>query len=210
MARINQGILGGFSGKIANVVGSSWKGIAVMKAMPQSVANPQTASQTAQRARFKNSVAFAQIILADILKPLWDRFAGQQSGFNAFISENITLFDAAMPDPKKEMQISGGQMAKTLIVSCSADTAADEITLGWDDDSGSGDKLSDDDGYAIIVNHTKDTVSYAAATFDRVDVSVIVSTPLIESADELAAYLAFRRKDGTKASKSGKTTHTVA
>ena len=28
MATYNKGILGGFSGKIGNVVGSSWKGIA--------------------------------------------------------------------------------------------------------------------------------------------------------------------------------------
>ena len=35
MGRIKQGILGGFSGKVGTVVGSSWKGIAYMRGMPQ-------------------------------------------------------------------------------------------------------------------------------------------------------------------------------
>ena len=48
MGILKQGILGGFSGKVANVVGTSWKGIAVIKAMPLSVANPKTAGQVAQ------------------------------------------------------------------------------------------------------------------------------------------------------------------
>ncbi len=40
MGIIKRGILGGFSNKVANVVGSSWKGINTMRALPLSVANP--------------------------------------------------------------------------------------------------------------------------------------------------------------------------
>src|SRR5690606_24034661 len=52
MGRIKRGILGGFSGKVANVVGSSWRGISYIKALPQSVANPRTPKQLNQRAKF--------------------------------------------------------------------------------------------------------------------------------------------------------------
>lgn len=52
MAKFKKGILGGFQGHIANVVGSSWKGKDVMKIRPAVVANPNTESQQRQRARF--------------------------------------------------------------------------------------------------------------------------------------------------------------
>ena len=34
MGKINQGILGGFSGKVGTVVGGSWKGTAYMRGLP--------------------------------------------------------------------------------------------------------------------------------------------------------------------------------
>lgn len=37
MGTIKQGILGGFSGKVGNVVGASWKGIDYIRSLPSSV-----------------------------------------------------------------------------------------------------------------------------------------------------------------------------
>ena len=53
MGKIKQGILGGFKGKVGTVIGASWNGIAYMRGLPQSVKNPKTAAQQAQRAFFK-------------------------------------------------------------------------------------------------------------------------------------------------------------
>ena len=53
MGKIKQGILGGFRGKVGTVVGASWKGIAYMRGLPQSIKNPKTAAQQAQRAFFR-------------------------------------------------------------------------------------------------------------------------------------------------------------
>ncbi len=52
MGRINQGILGGFSGKVGNVVGGNWKGIDYMRVKPASVANPKTVGQVNQRTKW--------------------------------------------------------------------------------------------------------------------------------------------------------------
>jgi hypothetical protein len=41
MGKINQGILGGFSGKVGSVVGGSWKGISYMRGKAVSTKNPQ-------------------------------------------------------------------------------------------------------------------------------------------------------------------------
>lgn len=37
MGTIKQGILGGFSGKVGNIVGASWRGIDYIRSMPASV-----------------------------------------------------------------------------------------------------------------------------------------------------------------------------
>ena len=49
MGKISQGILGGFSGKVGNVIGGNWKGINYMRVKPSSVANSQTEGQMVQR-----------------------------------------------------------------------------------------------------------------------------------------------------------------
>ena len=52
MGKISQGVLGGFSGKVGNVIGASWKGIDYMRIMPANVANPRTQGQIDQRSKF--------------------------------------------------------------------------------------------------------------------------------------------------------------
>ena len=53
MGKIKQGILGGFKGKVGTVIGASWNGIAYMRGLPQSVKNPKTPAQQAQREFFR-------------------------------------------------------------------------------------------------------------------------------------------------------------
>ena len=53
MGKIKQGILGGFKGKVGTVIGASWNGIAYMRGLPQSIKNPKTAAQQAQRDFFR-------------------------------------------------------------------------------------------------------------------------------------------------------------
>ena len=52
MGTIKKGIMGGFSGKVGNIVGASWKGIAYIRSLPASVHNPRTEKQVTQRTRF--------------------------------------------------------------------------------------------------------------------------------------------------------------
>ncbi len=198
MGILRRGILGGFSGKVANVVGSSWKGIAVMKSLPLSVANPRTAPQVAQRTRFSNTVAFAVAILGTVIKPLWDRFAQAQSGFNAFISENIELFDDESPAPPADLVISKGRMASTAIDSVATSGGGQAILISWNDDTGSGFKLATDIPYVVVANLTTDEVlGYEVSNRDRADESVTVDVPGDRGTDTFAVYLAFRRADGT-------------
>lgn len=198
MGKIPQGILGGISGKIGGVVGSSWKGINVLKTLPLSVANPKTAAQIAQRSKFSNTVSFAGIILAQVIKPLWDRFASRMSGYNDFIKTNINLFVGTYPNPLPDLVISKGKMSLTAIGGATASEASGLITVPWTDDSGEGFKLTTDVPYIVVFNADSDCSDGFETAVQR-DAATVDVEPAVALAngDALHLYLAFKRADGT-------------
>ncbi len=91
MAKIVNGILGGISGKVAGVVGGSWKGINYIRAYTVP-ANPNTTAQQAQRTKFSAVRSMASALLASVLQPYWDPFQSGMSGYNAFMSVNLSAW----------------------------------------------------------------------------------------------------------------------
>jgi len=85
MGKIKRGILGGFTGKVANVVGSSWKGLAVMKSLPISVAYPNTMKQQKVKIKFKAGAELSGKVKMVNIRTLWNRWAVFMSGFNSFM-----------------------------------------------------------------------------------------------------------------------------
>lgn len=197
MAKIPQGILGGVSGKIGGVVGSSWKGINVIKTKPLSVANPQSAGQVAQRTKFSNTVAFAVAILSTVIKPLWDRFASRESGYNAFIKQNIDLFTGEYPSTPADLVISNGKMSATVIDYASQNiSGAGQVT--WTDDSGEGYKLASDTLYLVIENEDDGIIEgFDTGVLRSAEVANFNLAGTVTSGNTYNAYAAFRRADGT-------------
>lgn len=197
MGVIKRGILGGFSGKVANVIGSSWKGIAVMKSMPLSVANPQTAGQVLQRTKMANIVFVAKELLANVVKPLNDRFAQEMSGFNLFVKNNILGF-AVWPSPADVgFVLSEGKLDKVTITGQVANRTLNTIVMNWTDNSGVGFALPTDEVYVVGTSVNKTTLA-VSTTAIRSDATVSVDMP----ADWIAGVncnmsLALRRADGT-------------
>lgn len=95
MGKIKQGILGGFLGKVGSVVGGNFKGIATIRAMPLSVANPRTPKQVQNRIRFKGVAATATSLGTGFLQKYWNRFAVMMSGYNLFVSVNKDAFNGS-------------------------------------------------------------------------------------------------------------------
>lgn len=88
MGKIKKGILGGFNGRVGNVIGGSWKGVAYMRSEAQSIKNPRTVNQQ------ENRTLFGQVSdLFSKAKPIIDLgFAGEatkKSPFNAAVQENM-------------------------------------------------------------------------------------------------------------------------
>jgi len=209
MSKLTSGILGPLKGKIGGVVGSTWKGIPVLKTKPASVANPRTAAQVTQRNAFTEAVAFARVILVTIIKPLWDRFAQGQSGFNRFISVNIGNWDGSAFETPENIEISRGILAKADTFTASADTGATQIDLNYSDDTGEGDALSTDEIYVVVFNETTGFIQgfSSVATRDVPAPHVIIDDAL-EVDDVVHVYLAFKRADNTKVSNTNYSTFT--
>lgn len=203
MGTIKQGILGGFSGKVAGVVGSSWKGIAVIKSLPLSVANPRTAAQTAQRNKFAGVVAIASTMLATVVKPMWDRFAQGESGYNAFVKRNIGAFNLSGELDPTLLVISSGKMAATPIASVEAENGNQTLNIVWADDSGQGLKLQTDNAYALVVDADGIVLGSGSDGNERQDEDYSVPlNRIIVTGESLTCYLAFKRADGTVVSDS--------
>ena len=202
MATFKQGILGGFSGKVGGVIGSSWKGIDTMRSQPSSVTNPRTNAQVANRSRFKSVSQLAAAMLTTIVKPLNDRFAQKMSGFNDFCQRNAGAFDSLGTFIPGNLVLSKGKLsAPAELVQAVGDFT--EVAVNFSEVlSGSFDAATDK-VYAVVIGSKGDVFGVSSGVDTRAGGSVGISTPAGRSAaDPGTCYLSFLRADGTQVSNS--------
>lgn len=202
MGTIKQGILGGFSGKVANIVGSSWKGIAVIKSLPLSVANPRTASQMEQRNKLTGVVAVARLLLASLISPYWNPFAQRMSGYNAFVKENIDNFTADVLTNFSNFFTTRGSLLGLNSFSGAASAGGNSVTLSWTDNSGTADALGTDEVIAVVFNETQGYWIVEAGSATRADGTIVVTDSKVMASDTLHCYLSFSRPNVSKVSDS--------
>ena len=195
MAIIKRGILGGFSNKIANVVGSSWKGIPVMRSLPLSVANPNTVAQRSQRSKFKRVSAAASALLSTVVKPLWDRTAQQMSGYNAFIQQNISCYDDAGAFAFRDFVISKGRLGYTRILPATIEDQRN-VKIQWSPEPTGAYQESTDLLYYAILNEEGVVFSSGGGSVQRSVGQYSFVEPLLNNA-EYYVYVAFSRADGS-------------
>lgn len=129
MGVIPQGILGGVKNKVGSIVGSSWKGIPVIKTKPLSVANPRTAGQITQRTAFALATSIGSILLGDLIKPFWDRFAQKMSGYNSWIKTNVEfMLDGVIADYSL-LKMAIGKLTSADSVALVANDSSNSITV---------------------------------------------------------------------------------
>lgn len=197
MGRLKQGILGGFLGKVGGVVGSNWKGIATMRAMPLSVANPKTAKQVGNRTRFSLVTSLATMVGVDFLRTYWNRGAMQMSGFNAFCQANKDSYNSNGLFYPLVTVMSNGTITPPSMVSqeISAAAKAFHCTLQYPIE---GNRLATDVINLVFVNNDG---SYAMATPDipssQSDFAIDLPDELAQIATNVNVYLVSRRADGT-------------
>lgn len=203
MAIIKQGILGGFSNKVGSVVGAGWKGIATMRSLPQSVANPRTTAQVANRSTFAQLAQMGSGILPTIIQPLWNRWAKKMSGYNEWLSVNKKLLDevGSLGVYLPQAVFANGDLSANATAGTISSAGVVEIT--FDDDLVNAHDAATDEAYVVVgimppsATSLSDVKVFGFATGvsrSAGEVSVNVDAP--EGGDVVAAYLMFRSKDG--------------
>lgn len=197
MAIINRGILGGFRGKIGNVIGSSWKGIDTMRAMPISVANPRTNSQVENRSRFALLSKLLSSMLTTIVKPLNDRWAQKMSGYNAVSQRSKDAFDSAGAFIPGNLILSRGKLGGTSEFTA-VDDGVGEIRVKWDDTINGDYQKHTDVAYVSIIDVNGKLVHAEGGIVQRQAGQVYMQLDI--TPDEpypFYVYLSFVSADGT-------------
>lgn len=146
MGKIGQGILGGVSGTVGNVVGGYWKGISYLRVKADYHNDANTEKQIQHRAKFSACVALARTIMESIIKPIWNKKAVKMSGFNLFTKTNLQVFDANGDIPDfSALKLSIGDLPLPNNLAIQDDAATEGgITVTWEDNSGLGSALATD------------------------------------------------------------------
>lgn len=167
MAKIKQGILGGFSGKVANVVGTSWKGRAVMKSQPLSVSNPKTEAQVGQRNKFSKVAELASQILTQFVQPVENPISGDISGYNLFCKDNKTAYDAAGAFVPANLVCGGGKIPNLDSLIITAETGDTSIVMVWDTPVGTSPLRLNDKVYAVALDKDANVLGVLAGDVVR-------------------------------------------
>jgi hypothetical protein len=204
MGTISQGILGPFSGKVGSVVGGVWKGIAYMRSLPVSVANPQTDAQLAQRQKFSVTMRFLQP-LSEFLKTGFKAYAVKMTGINAAMGYNIknaltgTYPNIAIDYPNA--LVSRGNLAGVLNQVASS-TVAGTVKFDWEDNTGEIGASALDKTLLVVYNPTQNQAVTVSQLAERADGTQTVTVPDSFSGDLCECYIAFITADGVTVSNS--------
>lgn len=151
MGIIQKGILGGFSGKVGNVIGGNWKGIDYMRSQAQRSDFVPTQKQIEQQLKFALIARFQQP-LSNLFAVSFKNYAIKKTGGNAAMSYNlknaITGTYPAFTVDFENALVSRGDMPNALNPSAVA-AAAGIVNFSWDNNSGSGKALDTD--HSILV-----------------------------------------------------------
>jgi len=197
MGTIKKGILGGFSGKVGTVVGSSWKGITYMRSLPTKVKDPRTELQMIQRSKFAVTINFLQP-MTELLRAGWKLYSNRKSPFNAAMAYTIAKAVAGdypnySIDPAKVL-VSRGPLAPP--VNAVATPATGAVNFQWGDNSGSGAARQTDKALLAVLNPAKDDAVFIVAGAARSDSAQSVAIPHNWVGDMVEVYMGFISQDG--------------
>jgi Family of unknown function (DUF6266) len=203
MGTISQGILGGFSGKVGTVIGSSWKGINYMRGQSAAKRTKSTQAQLVQQAKFALVIRFVRSF-GNLWSLTFAAFAIKMSAFNSAFRYAIQhAIKGEYPNLAIDyslVMVSMGDLPNAPSPKA-ASTAKGQVTFTWGDNSGSGDASANDK--AILVVYSPDKVQ---AVYTLIGALRNAATATLDvsgfSGLSVHAYLGFISSDGQQVANS--------
>ncbi|HET6558696.1 MAG TPA: DUF6266 family protein [Prolixibacteraceae bacterium] len=194
MGTINQGITGGFSGKVGTVIGSNWNGVDIMRGLPSHMTNPRTERQQNQRAKVALIVQFLSPLKA-LLREGFKKRGQRMSPFNAAMSYNLThAVTGISPDFEidySKVMISQGKLPTALnpeVIS----PATGQVEFRWEDNSSDFGAMPGDRAVLVVVDPEKGKVVTEMGGNLRSAGSHVVTLPPDFEGAEVQCYIAFQ------------------
>ncbi|MCX2430164.1 DUF6266 family protein [Pedobacter sp. GR22-10] len=204
MGIIKKGILGGFSGKVGQVVGSSWRGLDVMRSLPKKSNSEPSNEQLEQRQKFGLVVNFLSP-LKGMLEKTYGRVSGSKSKFNLALSYHIQeAITGVMPNLEidfSKVVLSRGELLGPKAATVAVNTVA-EINFNWQANSGTGLSSDDDQVIMVLYNPSKKLHVVEQGSTKRVDLSLTLQVPTLFSGDVVHGWMAFLSASGKDSSTS--------
>lgn len=204
MGKISQGILGGFSGKVGNVIGGNWKGIDYMRVRPASVSNPQTEGQVDQRSKFSTVLGFLQP-LRGFLKIGFRGYAIKMTEFNSAMSYNVkNAVIGVYPDYVIDFEsalISRGGLTGALNPTVNS-PGVGQVQFNWVDNSIDGNARPTDRAMVLVYNPARNEAVYVNDGSARSIGNHALTVPDQYSGDTVYTFIAFISEDRKEVSNS--------
>jgi hypothetical protein len=199
MSKFNQGILGGFSGKTGSVIGSTWKGKAVMRGLPQLKKKRKSSQdQIDQQEKFKLMVAFLAG-LSELFNITYKKQAVGISGFNAAVSYNIrtaiTGFEAPFGIDYAKLQFGSlnGNMPNVVQPTVVAQ-ANNNLKFIWSNNAGLGKAKASDKPLVMVYSPAQGQFIYTKNGAVRADETVTINAALF-AGEAVETWLLFLSDD---------------
>lgn len=204
MGKISQGILGGISGKVGNVIGASWKGINYLRIKPASVANPRTEGQVNQRNKFSATLSFLKPNLSFVQQG-YRFYKSKQTAMNAamsYVLRNAIIGTA----PDFEVDYSAALLSRgnlTGPADAVVSLAAGSASFSWTDNSAAGNARPDDRPMLLVYSPTRhESVVVLEGIETRADGAATISLPDHFTGESVETFMAFQAADGSSVSDS--------
>jgi len=200
MAIVQNPITGRSKKKFGTAVFSKQFGKNTMRTKPIEVKNPKTLKQKQQRSKFSLMVELSRMMLG-FIRIGFKQVAIGMSAFNMFMKNNIKDVITGVY-PAYTIDFTKLIVTKGTLTGADAGTATavagHKVTIGWTDNSGTGDALATDKAMQLIINYDKRQVAIDTTTKTRTDATNQITVPPSWVGDEVYVYLAFMDEAGAK------------
>lgn len=179
MARFIKGIHGSYSGKVGNIVGSSWRGIDYVRSLPKKSSKASSEAQLAQRMKFGMTTSFLKSIKDILMLGFSDSKLKNKTGYNVAFQQLINnAFQGTYPNFTIDfaaVKIASGSLA-ALVGLVVAEIAPKVLNLSWDPIVNRFNAFDDDQVLVILYDET-DNLFFAYEGATRADAAIDIVLP---------------------------------
>ncbi len=196
MGLIETGILGGVRNKVGSVVGSFWRSLNVLRAMPRKSNKAPTREQLDQQIKFALITAMLSYI-ADLINIGYKSSSAVATPMNVAVAENLkNAITGVSPDftvDYSKLTYSKGKLALPFNAEVQSAAGA-KLNFSWSFEDQEEDEVymnATDKLTLLVYSPDKDRFAKVKNVVERSALTYSFSLPLLFSGDDVHCYLSF-------------------